>query len=358
MAARCVRTMCAVSAMPERADAGRAQDLPGALSSHARRLYEDTRLIPLLRRLMSTSCTITGAVGSSISIVDPTEGRYTKVAERGTACRLGESFPLDEGVTGRVMHSRRPVVLASYDDLATGHLPAGSRARSGAVLAIPIWWRGNVVGANVIFAGCVRSFASAEIDELEVVTQVVAPGIVTAAERDLGMTSLMLRPGPEARPGQERQCVSLAEVAQGLASLMTRAVPPDQGPLDSVHVRVVRDTGVRLEVKDSTTPSGRWRELVEDSEGVVRSVLAPKADGGPCPEAPSPPFTLRESQVAVLLGRGLTDRAIAQALAISPKTAEKHVGAVLRKTGTTSRTAAVVRALERGWLPEEFPPHP
>jgi DNA-binding NarL/FixJ family response regulator len=115
---------------------------------------------------------------------------------------------------------------------------------------------------------------------------------------------------------------------------------------------------VRLEVKDSTTPSGRWRELVEDSEGVVRSVLAPKADGGPCPEAPSPPFTLRESQVAVLLGRGLTDRAIAQALAISPKTAEKHVGAVLRKTGTTSRTAAVVRALERGWLPEEFPPHP
>jgi hypothetical protein len=36
---------------------------------------------------------------------------------------------------------------------------------------------------------------------------------------------------------------------------------------------------------------------------------------------------------------------------ISPKTVEKHVGALLRKTGTTSRTAAVMRALERGWLP-------
>jgi DNA-binding NarL/FixJ family response regulator len=29
---------------------------------------------------------------------------------------------------------------------------------------------------------------------------------------------------------------------------------------------------------------------------------------------------------------------------------EKHVGAVLRKTGTSSRTAAVMNALERGWL--------
>jgi DNA-binding NarL/FixJ family response regulator len=54
---------------------------------------------------------------------------------------------------------------------------------------------------------------------------------------------------------------------------------------------------------------------------------------------------------------------VAKALAISPKTVEKHVGALLRKTGTTSRTAAVVRALGRGWLapdpaPGGFPPFP
>ena len=38
-------------------------------------------------------------------------------------------------------------------------------------------------------------------------------------------------------------------------------------------------------------------------------------------------------------------------LVISPKTVEKHVGAVLRKTRTPSRTAAVAHALDRGWLP-------
>jgi hypothetical protein len=53
-----------------------------------------------------------------------------------------------------------------------------------------------------------------------------------------------------------------------------------------------------------------------------------------------------------LLARGLSDRSIAHELLISPKTVEKHVGAVLRKTGTSSRTAAVMCALERNWLDE------
>ncbi len=51
-----------------------------------------------------------------------------------------------------------------------------------------------------------------------------------------------------------------------------------------------------------------------------------------------------------LLARGLTDRQIAEQLVVARKTVEKHVGAVLRKTGTASRTAAVVRALEQGWV--------
>ena len=52
-----------------------------------------------------------------------------------------------------------------------------------------------------------------------------------------------------------------------------------------------------------------------------------------------------------LLAVGVSDKELAQALVISTKTVEKHVGALLRKTGATSRTAAVVRAMEHGWLP-------
>lgn len=341
------------------------QDPSGALSRYARELYEDTRLVPMLRRLMAASCTLTGSVGSSISIVDPVTGRYTKVAERGTACRLGQSFPLHEGVTGQVMASRRPVVLASYRDVATGHLPPGSRAGDGAVAAIPIWWRGDVIGANVVFAGCVRPFTVDEVDQLEVVTQVVAPGIVTAAGRDLAMTGLFRRDGdPAAHPRSTGTAspagASVAEVALGLATLVARVSLPGQEPPDPVQVRLVGDAAApRLEVQDPGDVAVVWWELADGADGAVEAVPAGERSGalllptGPAGPADTPsPFTAREQQVAALLSRGMSDRAIAQALRISPKTAEKHVGAVLRKTGAASRTAAVVRVLERGWLTE------
>jgi DNA-binding NarL/FixJ family response regulator len=63
------------------------------------------------------------------------------------------------------------------------------------------------------------------------------------------------------------------------------------------------------------------------------------------------PLTRREQETIALLARGLSNRQVAGALVLSPKTVEKHVAAVLHKTGTSSRTAAVMSALERGWLP-------
>ena len=91
----------------------------------------------------------------------------------------------------------------------------------------------------------------------------------------------------------------------------------------------------------------------------MRTVPAPEhAEGPPPADEPHPsgglrapaPLTRRETEVLRLLADGLSDRKIAARLGISAKTVEKHVGAVLRKTGTVSRTAAVVHALGRGWL--------
>ncbi|SEE34278.1 hybrid sensor histidine kinase/response regulator transcription factor [Jiangella alba] len=56
------------------------------------------------------------------------------------------------------------------------------------------------------------------------------------------------------------------------------------------------------------------------------------------------PLTVREREVRDLLERGLRDKQIAERLNISVKTVEKHVGAVLRKTGASSRTEVAARA--------------
>jgi DNA-binding NarL/FixJ family response regulator len=57
----------------------------------------------------------------------------------------------------------------------------------------------------------------------------------------------------------------------------------------------------------------------------------------------------REREVLTLLAQGMSNKAIAQALVISPNTVKRHVQAIFDKLGVNSRAAAVAIALqERG----------
>lgn len=353
------------------------------LTGHAREFYEDLRLVPLLRRLIQASCRLTDAAGGSISMVGSDRAHYTKAAERGTSCRLGQIFPLDEGVTGLVVKERRPVVLAHYRDVAVGHVPEGNQAWDRAVAAIPIWWRGDVIGVNVVFAGHSRLFTGDEINQLEALTQLVAPGLVAAAQRDLSLDYFTdhrapfgTEPEGSDEPAIGADATSVAKVALDLVVLTDRAAVQRSTPRTSFHVEVVpSETGVRLLVQEDlrdqsrSEPSApdprRWQVLVDRRGGgvEVKEVAAHETVGDTYghtawPTSARPreesPFSPREQEVVGLLARGLSDRAIAEELVISPKTVEKHVGAVLRKTGTTGRTAAVMCALAAGWLNEQW----
>jgi len=85
-----------------------------------------------------------------------------------------------------------------------------------------------------------------------------------------------------------------------------------------------------------------WGVLVRAD--VPYSVGAPRGQSGP------PPFTPRQAEVLELLRQGLTYREMAGRLGRSAKTVEKHVAAIMRKTGASNRTAAVVTALDNDWM--------
>ncbi|MEU8821657.1 LuxR C-terminal-related transcriptional regulator [Actinoplanes sp. NPDC048796] len=221
-------------------------------------VYGDLRLEAVLRRLLRHTARLTGSAAGSVSLIDAAGGFYTKAAEYGAFCRLGDTFPLDEGATGRAFGRRRPVVIPEYGQLRSGHLVSADRVRRGSAAAVPIWWRGEVVAVSVTFA---PAFSPRNVDDLETLTQAAAAALVRTAKL--------------ASPG----------------------LPP---------------------------------------------------------AAPAP-LTSRELGVVELMRQGLTYREIASRLGLSPKTVEKHVGAVLRKTGTRNRTAAVVTALESGWLVGDSP---
>ncbi len=360
----------------------------GSWGSAASELYGDLRLPPLLRQLLDHSTRLLGAAASSISLVEPAGDRYGKIAQTGVSCQLGHSFSLNEGATGQVVTRRRPVVLARYRDLAAGHLPDADPANAGSVVAVPIWWRGDVIGANVVFAGRRRRFRADEVDELEVFTQIAAAGIVRARASDPSLVHLIRDHARRAEGAAGRRTVVTEvgrsrpvspAVAAVAVDLVSRAedVAAGRDPEGWLHVAVVhRPEGLRLLVQDESPdlPAGAdplgtgarsWHELVARAGGGMAVERVPgwgtlvRADFpyAPPPGEPSP-LTAREREVLALLARGLTDREVARALGISRKTVEKHVGAALRKTGAGSRTAAVVRALDRGWLPSDRPAGP
>ncbi len=64
-------------------------------------------------------------------------------------------------------------------------------------------------------------------------------------------------------------------------------------------------------------------------------------------------LTAREVEVLVLLARGLSNKAIAEQLVISPKTAGKHVEHIYAKIDASSRAAAGLFAMQHGLLPDD-----
>ena len=80
----------------------------------------------------------------------------------------------------------------------------------------------------------------------------------------------------------------------------------------------------------------------------LASVLKEAAPGDRVDETVD--LTPREAQVLALLTEGLTNKAIAQRLAISDHTVKFHVNAILSKLNAQSRTDAVVRATRQGLI--------
>jgi two-component system nitrate/nitrite response regulator NarL len=85
--------------------------------------------------------------------------------------------------------------------------------------------------------------------------------------------------------------------------------------------------------------------------GHAASLATPVDDpelGPTPPRLPADGLTAREHEVVQLMAEGLSNKQIADRLGISSHTAKFHVNAVLAKLDSSTRTEAVVRAVQRG----------
>lgn len=101
-------------------------------------------------------------------------------------------------------------------------------------------------------------------------------------------------------------------------------------------------------------PEGRRAALSAEGEAgpldpaAVRAVLAVAGHRVPRRVARPAGLTEREAQVLVLLVRGRSNRQIAEALTLSPRTVGSHVEHIYRKAGVSTRGAAAMFAMRHG----------
>ena len=110
--------------------------------------------------------------------------------------------------------------------------------------------------------------------------------------------------------------------------------------------------------RPARSPEDAARQLREDVRSgrldpdAVDAVLGaaghsvPRRRGGPAG------LTQREVEVLVLVARGLSNKAIAGQLVVSPKTVGHHIEHIYRKIGCSTRAAASLFAMQHGLLPE------
>ena len=146
--------------------------------------------------------------------------------------------------------------------------------------------------------------------------------------------------------GDPRTAGALLGAAGRLRDRIAAPPAPEEESLRDAVARRVRDA-----LGDHTAEAGR--DLAPSSAvALARRLLAHRLPVRRDPRpAPAEPLTPREQQVAVLIRQGRTNRQIGRELGIAEKTAEVHVGNLLRKLGASGRAEVAAWVASAGAAP-------
>lgn len=126
------------------------------------------------------------------------------------------------------------------------------------------------------------------------------------------------------------------------------------------HIRLERRAALLvLTLADDGAPEAEPDLISSARTRIARLGGSVEADVGPhgglrlaaaIPVAAPAELTPREREVLRLLAEGLSNKAIARALGVSPRTVNFHLDNLYAKLGVASRTEAVLAVLRQGWL--------
>jgi len=222
--------------------------------------------------------------------------------------------------------------------------------------AMPIWeealashlalddsWGAANVKAYLAFAACELGDLgrAARLQHESLTTFLDAGSVVDIVD---GITKTATIAGRHRDVGVAARLFAAAEALD--QAIGNRPAYPERLTFERVREEVRRE----LSPPDCAQTEAEGRLLsLSRAAGEALAALAEIGRGKRSPESPAGhDLTTREVEVLELLVLGQSDREIADALFISPRTAQGHVGRIFDKLGVNSRSAAVATALGNG----------
>ena len=156
-----------------------------------------------------------------------------------------------------------------------------------------------------------------------------------------------------ATAGPAAQALRLAGAAAALRAAIGAPLRPAQRVTLDRHLATARGAlGARA--AGAAWAEGQALPPAQATAEALALLQAPEPgqrEPAPVPADRAGPLTPREREVAALVARGLSNRAIARELVITEATAERHLGNTFAKLGLASRAQLAVWALEHGLGP-------
>jgi signal transduction histidine kinase/putative methionine-R-sulfoxide reductase with GAF domain len=141
-------------------------------------ISSELELRPLLTRIVQHACELLDADRGTIGLVDEERDLIrTEAVYQMPADEWGAEMPPGVGLAGRVLETRAPIVVQQYGELER---PMHAELITDAVIGLPIFWHGQMIGFFGIGAARPRQFTDHDVEILAQFARHAAIAIVNA----------------------------------------------------------------------------------------------------------------------------------------------------------------------------------
>jgi predicted ATPase/DNA-binding CsgD family transcriptional regulator len=287
-------------------------------SQETARLLRDQRLDANVTQWTAENYMFSGNTEEAVRLLEQAIARHVEQGDK--AAQLTALFQLAMAQTYSDRHQAALDTCATAIELTDTYGERWARAYTRWISGVTRWHLGDLVTARD------------DAREALVIQRDFKDGICTSLTIDLlGWIA--------ASDSDFKRAAELSAIANAVWNGLGTSIAAFGPEIHRDSIESARTVETALGRQPVATIIGKYASLrKEEAVDLVLASIQPTEPREHIPAPPKSPLTKRELEIATLIATGLTNRAIAENLFISPRTVDGHVERILAKLNFTART--------------------